>query len=171
MPIVGAGLGYQAELTARRVPIFGAELVGRKVELRNCIGDDRRVVSGHAQIVVIDTVHRKIIVTRTRSANRSADSLGAARLCNNIGGQHREIQWTAVQCSRGIGEVHIARIIGVVYRRGCSLNFGCAPRDFHDFRSDAQVQMRVCYVVLIGKDIDFRLHEILKALRFYFYFV
>src|SRR2546421_11181734 len=114
MPAIGAGLGHQAELTARRVPILGAKLVGRKVEFRDRVRNDRRVVSRHAQIVVIYAVHGKIIVAWTRSANRSADSRYAAGLRYNVGRQHREIEWAAVERASTIGKLNLTHIIGII---------------------------------------------------------
>src|ERR1700741_4313589 len=102
MPIVRAGLGHQAELTARGMPVLRAELIRREVKFRNGVWNDRGVVSRYAQVVVIHTVYREIVVARARSANRSANSGYAARLGDNVGRQHCEIERAAVELASAI---------------------------------------------------------------------
>ena len=114
MPVIGAGLGHQAELTARRVPIFGAKLVGGEVEFRDRIRNDRRVVSRHAQIVVIHTVNREIVVAWTRSADGSANSRDPTRLGHNVGSQHCQVEGAAVERASAIGKLHLAHIISII---------------------------------------------------------
>ena len=88
VPVVRSGFRNEAELSARGMPILRAELIRGEVEFRYRIRNDRRVVSRHAEVVVVHAVHRKVVVARTRSANRSADSRHSARLRYNVGRQH-----------------------------------------------------------------------------------
>ena len=92
------------------MPILRAELIRGEVEFRYRIRNDRRVVSRHAEVVVVHAVHRKVVVARTRSANRSADSRHSARLRYNVGRQHRQVQQASIQCARAARKVDRARI-------------------------------------------------------------
>ena len=84
MPIVRASLRHQAELSTGRVSVFGAELVGREIEFCNSVGNDRGVVPRYAEVVVIHSVHRKVVVARARSSHRAADARYATRLRHHI---------------------------------------------------------------------------------------
>ena len=79
--------------------VLRAELIRRKIEFRDRIGNDRRVVPSHAEVIVIHAVHREVVVAWTRSANRSTNSGDAARLRDNVRSQHRQIERTAIQRS------------------------------------------------------------------------
>src|ERR1700746_3515573 len=65
MPVVRARLGDKGELTTSGMPVFGAELVGREVELLNRVGNHRGVRPRYTEIVVIDAVHGKVIFAGT----------------------------------------------------------------------------------------------------------
>src|SRR5437762_11970630 len=107
MPVIGAGLSHQAELTARRVPIFGAKLVGGEVEFRDRIRNDRRVVSRHAQVVVIHTINCEIVVAWTRAANRSANSRDPAWLRHDVVNQQRYVEPAAVERAGPTADVRL----------------------------------------------------------------
>jgi hypothetical protein len=97
MPVVRARLGDKGELATCGMPVFGAELVGREVELLNRVGKNSGVRPRYAEIVLIDSVHGKVIFAGTGTADGSADTRDATGLRYGVGSQNGQVQHASVE--------------------------------------------------------------------------
>ena len=118
VPLVGAALGHDVEESTRGVTVFGAELIRDQAEFRNGIWNNGAVVSGDVEVVVVDTIHVKAVVTRTGATDGTAGTGDAARLCGRVWRQYSEVQRTAVEETAGIRKVNYVLRVVVVAEGG-----------------------------------------------------
>ncbi len=168
MIIVTPCLGYQLELAASRVSIFSAELVGLQVEFSNRIEDHGRIRACHAQVIVINSVDRKVVVPRTRSTDCAADARGPARLRNSIWSEDRQVQSTVQRSANDRDVQHVFGIEIIVERGGSGLHLRDSGRYFHRFRSGADIQPRIRDILLVGEYCYTLLDVFLESPRFHY---
>src|SRR5262249_52882693 len=85
--------------------VLCTELVRRERKLSDRIRDYRRIIACNAQIVIITSVDRKIIVSWACAADRTAHTCYTTWLSDDVGRKHCEIQRASVQCASGVREL------------------------------------------------------------------
>ena len=146
---ISAAFGDQVKLPTGGVAILGTELVGLKRELLNGVENNGRVRTGNPQIVVVNAIHGKVIVSRASTTYCTSFADRSTRLRDRVRRQNRQVQ-DAVHCSTNHRHIlHLVRVEVVIERGRCGFDLRRGCRHFHNFRGRSQRKMRVGYVVLI----------------------
>ena len=165
MPIVGAGLGDDIELSARGVAVLGAELIGEQSKFGDRFLNDRLRRAVDVEAIVVHAVDRETVEARAKAADGTAGTLHAALLRCGAGRENGEFFYVAAE--RVDGEIvdHFTGERSAEFGR-LGLDEFSASFDFDDRGNVADFESRIGFGDLVRFDLDSLEHGFAEAVFF-----